>query len=291
MENPLDVNQASLEELLTLPGITPELAERLIAARPFQAPEDLRRVKGMNSRLVKRLTPHLVFPESAPASQSPEEVSATAAVEIENPTEETPPPGELPPPPTPPVEEPSAETPEAAAEKVTPPPLPTPEPPAPAGKPLEPPSGGSRLFSRSETLLYAGLFSLLSLILAFLFTLGFLAVLNGGLRYVTPARFTALQSRVETLKGEITALQQDVEALRLRVETMEALSGRVSTLENETSALRTDLETATAQVNQLKNQIDDLNQQVHTVQKSVQAFERFLQGLRTLLVDLTPSSP
>lgn len=295
MDKPLDVNQASLEDLVTLPGVTPELAERLIAARPFQTPEDLRRVKGMNTRLVKRLKPYLAFPEPAPPPENAEETPPAPMIESEaTPTaiEQIHIPVEIPPSPEPQPEETSAEAPEPVVPEpvIPPPPAVAPESPAPVHETIAPPPS-PKLFSRNETLLYAGLFSLLAFMLAIIFSLGFLAVINGGLRYIAPARFNALQSRVELLNNQITTLQQDVDTLRLRVETMEALSGRVSSLEKETEALRDEVETTAAQMEQLQAEFDRLDQQVDNLQKSVQIFDRFLQGLRTLLTDLTPVSP
>jgi len=297
MDNPMDINQASLEDLVTLPGVTPELAERLIAARPFQTPEDLRRVKGMNSRLVKRLKPYLAFPELTPASEGAEETPPPApmiASEAAPPaTEEVQASIEVPLPPASQPEKISAEVREPAVppEPVTlPPPAVTPETSTPAHETIAPLSTFRQL-TRNETLIYAGLFSLLAFTLAMIFSLGFLAIINGGLRYISPGRFNALQSRVELLNSQITTLQQDVNALRLRVETMEALSGRVSNLEKETETLRNELETTATQMKQLQEEFDRLDQQVSTLQKSVQIFERFLQGLRTLLADLAPASP
>jgi len=40
----INLNAASKEEISTIPGIGPFLAERIIAGRPFQVPEDVRKV-------------------------------------------------------------------------------------------------------------------------------------------------------------------------------------------------------------------------------------------------------
>lgn len=292
MDNPIDINQIPLEELVSLPGVTPELAERIIAARPFGTLEDLQRVKGMNKRLIKKLRTRLTLPEALSVTESMEEavVSSIGADETTTP-EETPPPVEVPLS----LREPSHETPietHGASEEELPaqPPAPAPEVTSPAPEPAAPPLPPRQL-NRNDILLYGAAFSLATLFLGLVITLGFLGILNGGLRFVSLTRFAVLQSRVEMLEGEINTLQQDVEALRLRVETMEALGGRVSALEKESGTLRTGLETTASQVNQLQNQIDDLSQRIHDMQKNVQAFERFLQGLRALLADLMPSSP
>ena len=60
---PLDLNQASATELAKVPGITPTLAERIVAQRSrlggFSKLEDLRAVKGIGPVTLKRLQPSL----------------------------------------------------------------------------------------------------------------------------------------------------------------------------------------------------------------------------------------
>jgi competence protein ComEA len=58
---PVDINRASEPELLRLPGVSPALAARIIAARPFADVDELRRVRGLRRGLLERLRP-LVAP-------------------------------------------------------------------------------------------------------------------------------------------------------------------------------------------------------------------------------------
>jgi Helix-hairpin-helix motif len=57
---PVDLNRASLDELASLDGVGPRLAERIAAARPFVSVEDVARVRGLGgvrlARLRERLT-------------------------------------------------------------------------------------------------------------------------------------------------------------------------------------------------------------------------------------------
>jgi competence ComEA-like helix-hairpin-helix protein len=55
---PLDLNQATVTELLRLPGVGPALAARIVAARdaggPFTSVDDLRRVRGLGRSKLER---------------------------------------------------------------------------------------------------------------------------------------------------------------------------------------------------------------------------------------------
>jgi competence protein ComEA len=51
----LDVNAASEQELDSLPGIGPVLARRIVAARPFNSADDLRRVRGIGPKKYEKI--------------------------------------------------------------------------------------------------------------------------------------------------------------------------------------------------------------------------------------------
>jgi competence protein ComEA len=68
----VDVNAASAEELETLPGIGPSLAERIVTFRetngPFGSAEDLLDVNGMNDRRLEEIEPYIETGGKAPRS-------------------------------------------------------------------------------------------------------------------------------------------------------------------------------------------------------------------------------
>ena len=79
---PVDVNKASLADLVCLPGIGPKRAEAILAYRDkrlFKSPTDLLRVKGISPKLFARLRPFvLVGTGTTPTPQAPPPPAAAA---------------------------------------------------------------------------------------------------------------------------------------------------------------------------------------------------------------------
>ena len=61
----ININKASAEELISLKGIGPVLADRVIAYRnehgPFQKPEDLKNVRGIGDPTYERIKDHVTL--------------------------------------------------------------------------------------------------------------------------------------------------------------------------------------------------------------------------------------
>lgn len=73
-QRPVNLNTATVTELMQLPRIGAKTAERIIAFRKqhgsFQRPEELMNVKGIGEKSFARLKPHLTV-GSAPAAPRP----------------------------------------------------------------------------------------------------------------------------------------------------------------------------------------------------------------------------
>ena len=60
---PVCVNSGSVSNLMTLPGIGPVLAARIVAGRPYSSPADLIRVRGIGMKKLAAIT-NLVITDS-----------------------------------------------------------------------------------------------------------------------------------------------------------------------------------------------------------------------------------
>ena len=54
----IDINTATEKELTTVPGIGQVMAARIIAARPFQSADDLKRVSGIGEKKYAQIRPY-----------------------------------------------------------------------------------------------------------------------------------------------------------------------------------------------------------------------------------------
>jgi competence protein ComEA len=66
----VNLNTASAEELVRLPGIGPSLAQAIIkyrAQEPFAKAEDVRKVKGIGDKLYERIKDQLTVGDPAPS--------------------------------------------------------------------------------------------------------------------------------------------------------------------------------------------------------------------------------
>jgi competence ComEA-like helix-hairpin-helix protein len=309
MKTIVNINTAVIEELTTLPGIGPALAERILAKRPFNQVEDLRNVSGIGSALLEQLLPLVTVGEETASEEKKQviyldsqtetierldETAVEAAVSEQISPEET----------MPSWNEPVQEAEQAATktaqvldeEQWV-------EPQKPAEEVIDKEKAiitvktqetaqkettkQPRPLTMGKAFLIAAACSLATFVLAVLLTLGILGSINNGLHYASADQARAIYQQMETLNAELSKMSDDIEGLRSRLSNLESLSGRVGELELGAETLSADLSAMTAEVQGVKDQISELTDQMAEFMDSAEQFQLFINGLGDLLDTLT----
>lgn len=290
----LDINSVSTEDLTTLPGIGPQIASRIITARPFTDLQDMGRVEGIGSQMLERLDPLITFSQpiinelgSANRIQSEGELVSEEMESLQNggtqvdeilESDQDDSSGK--------TADESAEAAAAMLEKE--PGQITEEPPDVDSKSAEEtktPVGNypTRAVSRGGIWLMVIGSGVLAVILSLALSLGVLMSINGSLRYTRPAELTQLSQRVDGLNTQIDTLQQDIQGIQTRLGNLEALSGRIKAVEQQSNQLKEDVDKASSQIETLTSDVSELSTDVQTLQNQIGIFQTFLNGLRDLL--------
>lgn len=317
-----DLNTASEAELSLLPGMTPELLERIQGGRPYHSIEDLKHVKGISSKLYKKWQPALRVNGQHKAG----EISVGSAAEVIEPKPGSELQAELPQvePLAAPIElelaakgglEPALE---ATGEQPVVPEVPSPvvsleilEPAKPSSLfepvlPEEPeavePKTASKppayaqaqqapaYVTRLQALLLVLLGSSLSFVLAVVVTLILLVVLNGGLSYAPLEEVDRIGVQIDQMQGQVSALEENLQvaeqklsAVENKLGTVDVLASQVGDLQNLVDQVQADVRAATAMTEALREDVEVITQNVVVLQAQTQVFDNFLAGLGRLL--------
>ena len=278
MEQTINLNTAKPDDLTTLPGVGPEMAKRIIAARPYENIEALKQVSGVGPSLFERLAPlvSLADPEDAEEVIYLEATTDTPLAETEETFEAEDAPAQEPLPEAAQPEDMQEEEPKAA-------PIPKDKAIIAVKEPQEKPSKtteGARPVTWGRVLLLTTTFSLGAFIFAVLLTLGIIGTINNGLRYASPSDLHLMSSQLDSLDSQIGVVMDDIENLRTRLDNLEAMSAQVRELEAATEQLNADMAITVDLVSGMETQIDELESR--TV-----GFQAFLDGLAELLASVT----
>lgn len=301
----VDLNQATAEELETLAGIGPSLAQRIVAYREeqgnFRSPDELTAVPGIGRAAYEQLTDRLIVvpPETPPATgeaplaEAPEAAlppPEEAAVEAAGPPE------------TPPIPQAKEEAMEEEripgteevfpAEEVSAPPraetAAVPPAPAPLRRPFRP-----------GYLAWLGA-ALVGGILGMVFALLVFYGINGALDLSGSRAVLDVQNHMDNLAAEVDSQQQKIDGLDRRLKTLEGLTARMEKAESAVDALRQEtvdlgqraetLETELAGVSETLSEVQARSQQVMTFFGRLQALLQEVFGGEDV-VEPTPESP
>lgn len=288
----VDLNTADATTLITLPGIGPVLAERILAYRetrgPFLAPEELLAVPGIGAKVYAGLAERLTLSLPAPEAATDADSAAVAPPFVE----EAPPPAEAP---ALPENPPAGSLPPAEEEPVlpAPPPAPRPEPapqpaPRPEPAPQAPPVAPAPRPEKRSGWGWLGWVGAVFVggILGMIFSLLVLTGINGTLNITYHPAIMDLQNQAADLAARQETLQGEVSGLRQRLDRLEGLTTRMERTEATVKALDEDVSTLREEITALGAATDVLTEQIATVEARTVKAETFFQRLQTLLTEL-----
>ena len=308
----IDLNRATAEELQTLAGIGPALAQHIVAYREeqggFESPEEITAVPGIGRAAYEQLADRLtvVPPETVPTAEQalPEEtpeaaLPAPAIVEVE----EAPPPEAEEPAPEPEEAPPEPEE-EALEEALEEEPVPPAEPApaaeeAPAPPRLEPaPAPVGQPPSRMW--LYWSAAALVGALLGMAFTLAVMYGINGALDLSTSPAFVNVESDVAELASEVDTIQGQIESIETRLEPLQGVTGRVDGLEEDVTGLREEAGSLRQRADDLEKDLDVVSDRIAALEEESSHVSEFFGRLGELLQEFfgdeaaaepTPESP
>lgn len=278
----VDLNTADATTLITLPGIGPALAERILAYRetrgPFLAPEELLAVPGIGAKVYAGLAERLTLSLPAPEAATDADSAAVAPPFVE----EAPPPAEAP---ALPENPPAGPLPPAEEEPVLPAPPPAPRPePAPQAPPVAPAPRPEKRSGWGWLGWVSAVF--VGSILGMIFSLLVLTGINGTLNTTYHPAIMDLQNQAADLAARQETLQGEVSGLRQRLDRLEGLTTRMERTEAAVKALDGDVSTLREEITALGAATDVLTEQIATVEARTVKAETFFQRLQTLLTEL-----
>lgn len=271
------LNNGSHDDLIALPGIGPVLANRLIAARPFNSLEAVQTVNGISANLLKRLADVTLEPEADqtdPASDKPSPYLQTE--------DEAPPESRLTD-----IKERIEEGSRGIKQGLS-----------GLGEAVKKQGQAARQSvetlphkfeeaAKSRGSLWTVLISsAITALVTILLTLAVLGGINGSLKFAKSTQFQTMQREASQLSAQTDTLQQDLDDLRGRVDMLEGLGDRTVALEAAQQQLADDQDAANQQMTALQTEIADLNEKVTLQEERTQDFETFLKELQTILNEL-----
>jgi chaperonin cofactor prefoldin len=317
----IDLNQADVETLATLPGIGPALAARIVTFReevhPFEETVEVTAVSGITEKMYRQFADQVTVSGSeseASSALAPEPKPPAAALTPQPEPQASPPPaGSLTPrretvyPTTGPVGETAQDIPksEGEAEAMTAQP--------PAGEPDHQliPRRGSGVEANGEpeteeksrpqskepppvepavpALLGRGywwrscLLTVVAIAGGALLALLILQSINGTLDVTTHPRVLQLSDDLSALERQDETVNEEIQDLRNRLNQMEALSGRLQSAEADIQTLNKAIESLDEQIATLEGDTSEIQDAVDDIKTASDRFDGFLSGLRNLL--------
>jgi len=282
----IDPHTADAESLVKLPGIGPELAKRIVEARPFESLEDLQRVPGLGDNTLAQISPRLIIVDevsptketagsvkervdewSEEASRVFEERAEQLREEVSQATDKL---QKL----TEDARAGVSETARRASERV-------------AGLPAA--------LSRVDALWLVVGAGVISVVLSVILSLAILGGINRTLNFGRHEAVRQLETGLAGVQGALEDESSRLEAISQRLEALEGLSGRMTSVEDQVGSMQEDVKGALVQVETLQTSVDKLSLETQNLAGRVNRFDIFLDELHRLLsglfVPVQPEAP
>jgi competence protein ComEA len=244
--NQIDLNHAGPEELTALPGVGKSMAERIVAGRPYNEIEEILQVQGLGERTLERIRPFI----SIEASLGDE----PSSVEEETPMRD----------------EYSAAERQSILDRVG----------VFARTSIE------RYSISTQVVWFVLLTGALSVFLSMILSLAILAGINRTLNFGRHSAVNEMRTEISQIDTQLNSLAADLASVDQRLKAVEGLSGRMAILEVDFDLIQEDVDQALIVVDQLEQEVTVISKEVDGMVDKVNIFDAFLDGLRTLIVDL-----
>lgn len=272
----LDPNEASLEQLKSLPGIGQGLAQRMMAARPFSDHADLLRVRGVGKNLLVQIEPYFSFNHVHAVDIVAEEGDLPGTVlesELDRPQDQLDDIGAV-------SEElievqPDSNDFAVESESVL------------AADPVQTKSVGVSEPLRREHLVWwlAGT-GFITMIVSILVSLLIMAGINGTLNYSRHRQIVQMAEMTDNIGMQVDLLVSDLGLMEQRLEVLEGLTGRMTTVETQVTDLKIKVDETEATVLDVASQVQILAAMTDKMAEEMAGFSSFFTGLQTLLDDV-----
>jgi hypothetical protein len=279
----VDPNLASKVELMTLPGIGPSLADRILRDRPYLGLSDLLRVKGIKQSKLDQLAYYLSLDMdqehiSGPGLQAEAVDSPLPEVQISDPLDELP------------VENPAAaQGPEISNDEA----VDQRQNDDKGGNDFNPQENfvkKAQVYSRNATIWLVAGSNLVTMIVAVVLTLLIMGSINGTLNIAQHPVVRQLVSQTAILEADVEDVRSGMEVLDERLAGVERLSGRLTTVEGQLGDLQAGFGEIDQAVTILDEQVVELSETTAELNERVGVFDQFLSKLRDFLDELLPTT-
>lgn len=244
---PIDLNQADLKQLTSLPGIGQSMAKRIIAGRPYQAVDDLLQIKGLGRATLARIRPFLVLKSGEQAES-----------------------GELA------GEGDSGKAGQSSSERLS-----------LNDRLDKIATNLMDRFQVSNQVLGLVIISgAVSMIFSVILSLAILIGINRTLNFGRHSSVREMRVELTQMGSQLADLTADLSSVDQRLQAVEGLSGRMATLESEFDQIQEDVDRAVKSVDKLSEDVERISEDVGGMQEQVIRFSAFLEGLRQIIIDL-----